>query len=272
MNSRLPLFSIVTVCLNPGQELPKTVASVLSQDFPDFEYVIKDGVSQDGTEHNSYADPRVTFISQADTGIYDAMNQALALCSGRYVNFLNAGDSFANPHVLGEVARVLDENQYPDVAYVDRYNEKFEAVTHYPSALSPWFLFRKPICHQALFVSHRTLSKMGGFDTTFRIFADYDLLLKSLLVEKAYHVHCPLVGVNYQDGGVSSAPKNRRLKQEELRRLRGTYFNRRQRFFYGIVSSSTLPGLRVRLMHQQRVPWLSRVILSLTQLVEKIRQ
>ena len=272
MDSQLPFFSIVTVCLNPGEDLPRTVTSVLFQDFHHYEYIIKDGLSQDGTERSHYADPRVSFISQADTGIFDAMNQALELCNGRYVNFLNAGDSFANQHVLSEVARFLIENQYPDIAYVDRYNERFDAVTQYPTELGPWYLFRKPVCHQALFVSRSFLLRLGGFDTTFPILADYDLLLNLLLAENASHIHCPMVGVNYQDGGNSSAPRNQRLKHDEVRRLRETYFSRRQRFFYGIIWRSTLPGLRVQLVHQQRLPWLRKALVSFTQLVEKVQR
>jgi glycosyltransferase involved in cell wall biosynthesis len=260
MGTQLPLFSIVTVCLNPGQDLAKTVGSILAQDYRPFESVIKDGLSQDGTQDFACSDPRVTFVSQADGGIYDAMNQALDLCRGRYVNFLNAGDTFRVRHALSRVADLLEEHAYPDMVYVDRYNEKLDAVTHYPPSLSPWYLFRRPVCHQALFVKRSLLLCVGGFDTTFRIFADYDVLMKLVLAKKASHVHCPLVAVSYKDDGVSSAPRNRRQKLNELQRLREAHFTRTQRLLYGIIWRGTLPGIRIRLVHQDRIRCLRRVL------------
>jgi len=260
MDSQLPFFSIVTVCLNPGKDLPKTVESILAQDYRHFESVIKDGLSQDGTKDFDCSDPRVTFVSRPDGSIYDAMNQALDLCSGHYVNFLNTGDTFRVRNVLSEVADLLEEHAYPDMVYVDRYNEKLDAVTHYPPSLSPWYLFRKPVCHQALFVKRSILLSMGGFDTTFRIFADYDVLLKLLLAKKASYIHCPVVGVNYKDDGVSSEPRNRRQKLNELRRLRKAYFTRTQRVLYGIIWRSTLPGIRIQLVYQDRIRWLRKLL------------
>lgn len=260
MNTRQPLFSIVTVCLNPGKDLPRTVESVLSQDFADFEYIIKDGVSQDGTEGFECSDPRVTFVSQPDGGIYDAMNQALALCRGRYINFMNTGDTLRISDALSAVARLLKTTAYPDIAYVDRYNEKLDIVTHYPASLTPWYLFRRPVCHQALFVKRSLLLRLGGFDTRYRILADYDVLIKLALVEKASHVHCPLVAVTYKDDGVSSDPRNRRQKLDEVKRLRRAHFSLLQRCIYGALWQATLPAVRIRLIQQRQIPWLRRAL------------
>lgn len=254
------LFSIVTVCLNPGKDLSRTVKSVLSQDYGNFEYIIKDGLSEDGTTEFSCSDPRVSFVSQADEGIYDAMNQALELCSGKYVNFLNAGDTFRVNDTLSEAANLLEEEEYPPIVYVDRYNEKLDAVTHYPSTLSPWYLFRRPVCHQALFVRRRLLSRVGGFDTSFRILADYDVLLNLVLEKQVRYAHCPIIGVSYQDDGMSSNPENREQKMSEVQRLRKRYFPWIQRMVYSIIWRGTLPGVRIRLVRQEQFPWLRKML------------
>lgn len=259
---QLPLFSIVTVCLNPGEDLLKTVRSVLSQEYDGFEYIIKDGLSDDETRHFDCSDCRLNFVSQPDEGIYDAMNQALKLCKGRYVLFLNAGDALYLPSALSEVADLLRREEYPDFAYVDRYNEKMDVVTRYPFPLSAWFLFRRPVCHQALFVKRDTLLLLGGFDTDLQLLADYDVLMNLVLEKKARYAHCPIVGVSYKDDGVSSDLGNRRQKMSELRQLRETYYTPLQRMIYGLAWRATLPELRVRLLHQIHFSWLRRILYS----------
>lgn len=261
MDTQQPLFSIVTVCLNPGPDLPKTVESVISQDFDAFEYLIKDGLSQDGTEGFECSDPRVHFVSRPDGGIYGAMNQALGLCKGQYVNFLNAGDTFRVCNALSEVARALEAEDYPDMVYTDRYNERLDVVTRYPASLTPWYLFRRPVCHQTLFVKRSILLDIGGFDTSFRILADYDVLMKLVLERKVSYVHCPIVAVSYKDNGISSASRNRLRKLDELRRLRKAHFTGRQRLLYSLLWRSTLPGVRIRLVQQDRVRWLRELFL-----------
>lgn len=261
IDMRLPLFSIITVSLNPGEDLGKTVESVLSQEFDCFEYVIKDGLSQDGTRTFTCSDPRVKFVSQPDNGIYDAMDQALGLCRGQYVNFLNAGDTFRVLNALSAVADcLLEEQDFPDLVYVDMFNEKLDVIMHYPPSLGPWYLFRRPVCHQAVFVKRDVLLSVGGFDTSFRILADYDVLMKLVLARKASHAHCPIVAVNYKDDGMSSDPRNRLQKLNEVQRLRESYFTGMQRVFYGILWRSTLPGVRIRLVHQGRIRWLRRLL------------
>lgn len=266
-----PLFSIVTVCLNPGKDLDRTVESVLSQDFDCFEYVIKDGLSQDGTRIFDCSDARVRFVSQPDRGIYDAMNQALGLCRGQYVNFLNAGDTFRVRNALSAVADCLEAQDFPDLVYVNRYNEMLEEISHYPPSLSPWFLFRKPVCHQAEFVKRSALLSIGGFDTGIPVMADYDALLKLVLNKKVRHGVCPIVAVNYQDDGNSSNPKNHLQKMREHQQFRRTYFTWMQRILFGIAYHGTLPGIRMRLMQQGWFRWLRRLLLPLTNLPREKR-
>jgi hypothetical protein len=80
------------------------------------------------------------------------------------------------------------------------------------------------------------------------------------LANKASHLHCPIVGVAYQDDGVSSDRRNHLRKQNELRRLRKAHFTRTQRLLYGIIWRGTLPGIRIRLVHQDRIRCLRRVL------------
>ena len=85
-------FSIITVCLNAGQGLLDTVARTLSQTYENFEIIVKDGGSEDGSLEKLPMDARIRVVTRQDTGIYDAMNQGIAEARGDYLIFMNCGD------------------------------------------------------------------------------------------------------------------------------------------------------------------------------------
>lgn len=105
-----PCVSVITVCRNALQGLNKTADSVLSQSAENFEWIIVDGASEDGTRNflEALEKPWINWISEADTGIYDAMNKGLAMARGNWVWFMNAGDRFYDKHTLGLLNNVDD--------------------------------------------------------------------------------------------------------------------------------------------------------------------
>lgn len=107
MREQVPFFSVIIVALNPGNALRHTLDSVLQQSFGDFEVLIKDGGSTDGSLEQLPSDSRIRVLQQPDSGIFDAMNQAVAAVRGRFVHFLNCGDTFANAAVLQSAALSL---------------------------------------------------------------------------------------------------------------------------------------------------------------------
>ena len=94
------MFSIITVCLNAGDDLILTIESALNQTYSDFEIIVKDGFSTDGSVEMIPKDDRIRLIQKKDNGIYDAMNQGIEVASGQYIIFMNAGDKFYNNKVL----------------------------------------------------------------------------------------------------------------------------------------------------------------------------
>lgn len=108
-----PLFAIITATYNASDTLPITLASVDEQSFNDYEHVIIDGASIDGTVSivRNATNPRRRIISEPDKGLYDAMNKGIAATSGRYLIFLNAGDKFHAADTLGTLARAIKENR-----------------------------------------------------------------------------------------------------------------------------------------------------------------
>ena len=104
-------FSIVVVCLNPGEKLLKTVQSVLNQKYGNYEIVVKDGGSTDGSLEQLPADSRIRVYTRPDSGIYDAMNQAMSYVTGQFVQFLNCGDLLHDDMVLEQLAVVMERKR-----------------------------------------------------------------------------------------------------------------------------------------------------------------
>ena len=183
----MALFSIITTCRNAEEGIEKTIRSVLSQDFRDFEYIIMDGFSTDETfqiassfrEAFENADIPYLLFQEADHGIYEGMNHAVAHASGDYVNFMNADDVLFDPQTLTKIAQKVmasgDKNTRPGLFYGDAVAIEFGQTYHYAKDLS--LIERKmPFSHQSVFAA-RELLLAHPFRETFRIGADYDFLL-----------------------------------------------------------------------------------------------
>lgn len=168
-----PKISVITVCRNAAELIEATIQSVLNQKYDNIEYVIIDGASTDGTQDivNKYSDRIAYFVSEPDKGIYDAMNKGLSHATGEWVNFMNAGDTFADDKVLTDL---FDGKVYGDEIKVIGGNTKNvfadrEEIHHAEHAeIIPQ---RLPFSHQASFVR----KEVCRFDTKYRIAADYNL-------------------------------------------------------------------------------------------------
>ena len=191
MNNERKLFSVVTICRNEENNIEKTLKSILNQNSMNYEYVIIDGDSTDGTkkiienylEQFNKKDIKVTFISEKDSGIYDAMNKSLNYISGRWTIFINGGDEFIDDEILVKVENVIfDEIDvlYGDVVLFDNGHYKY-----LPAGEINEITYKNPICHQSVFTRTEIL-KEYRFDTNYRIVSDYDLFLRLYLNKKNF--------------------------------------------------------------------------------------
>ena len=167
-------FSIIIVTLNAGSKLEETVKSALSQTYKDYEILIKDGASSDGSldflkELNA---PNIRVVSRKDTSIYDAMNQAVSECLGDYYIFMNTGDLFASNKVLAAVAK-YQAGHSSDIIYGDMRRSDQDVIIPYPDRLTDFGLYRNVPCHQVCFYNKRLFSQRG-YDTSFKVRSDYD--------------------------------------------------------------------------------------------------
>jgi glycosyltransferase involved in cell wall biosynthesis len=227
-------FSIITVVLNPSTEdLHNTVISVLEQKEQDWELIIKDGGSDTQCLASIPSDPRIRLITRADSGIFDAMNQAIDLAGGRLICFLNAGDSFYDSWALSHVAEGIDSSPQADFIYGDVAKPSSRSgFERYSNRLTKSYLFGHMICHQAWFVSKRYYDRPERYETDLPTGGDGRFLLRMVLQRKVAYRHIGRVIVSYKGGGVSQRPANIRAAvtwRDEL--VRSIFTATEYRFF-----------------------------------------
>lgn len=197
--------SIITVCFNAEKTLESTMRSILEQDYKDFEYIIIDGGSTDGTIDiiNRYKDRLAYWISEPDNGIYDAMNKGLRHVTGSWVNFMNAGDSFICKDVLSNIfALTIPANM--NVIYgatLSKYQWGNYIIS--PDTIDS-LKCSMPFCHQSSFVRAEILTEFQ-FDISLKISADFKLF--NLIYGKypnSFHRYDGIIAIFDAQEGVSS--------------------------------------------------------------------
>lgn len=244
----MALFSLLTVCLNPGEKLRGTIESALMQTCGDFELLIKDGGSTDGSLDavaDLLEDPRIRVIPKKDTGIYDAMNQAVKEAAGRYVFFLNCGDRLYDETVLEKVAdeaKRFDQGErlilYGNVVWKEK-----KALITPPSKITGFTCYRNVPCHQACFYDV-SLCKEKPFETQYKIRGDYEHFLWCHYVGHAREEYVNLTVAEYEGGGFSESKKNQQRSKREHREITKKYMGKAELFRYRACMALTLAPLR----------------------------
>jgi putative colanic acid biosynthesis glycosyltransferase len=203
------MFSIITVTYNNLEGLIKTSQSVMEQTFEDFEWIVVDGGSTDGTVQflRSFDRRKIKWLSENDNGIYDAMNKGLRLSCRDYCIFMNAGDRFYDPSVLMEVSSAIDLDR-PCIVYGDSC-EATENKRWYKPARSPRSNFYVMFTHhQAIFYLRKELG--SGYDLSYRFSADWALTTRILNNPTAQILHYPRTVCLFERGGVSQRHAHRK--------------------------------------------------------------
>lgn len=214
-----PLISVITVTFNAEKVIGKTLKSLKNQSFRDFEHIVVDGASTDQTLELVRKSGKSVVLSEPDNGLYDAMNKGLKLAKGRYVIFLNAGDSFHSENTLekyGKEASTGVDIIYGDTDIVDLTGAKISR--RHLSA--PAKLTKKSfsegmlICHQAFMVKKDLAPK---YDIKYKFSADYDWCVKC--IENSTdnnHANLKEVTIDYLSDGLTDKNKWKSLKERFL--------------------------------------------------------
>lgn len=208
-------ISVVTAVFNRQKTVGQALDSVLAQSYPIIESIVIDGGSKDGTLAvlESYRARLNILISEPDHGIYDALNKGIKHSTGDVIGFLHADDVFDNNEVIAKVALVFMDPTvdavYGDLVYV-RHDDIGQVIRYWKSGLYDDAALARGWMppHPTFYVRRSVYERLGGFDTRYRIAADYDTVLRFLAVGKICAAYIPEVLVRMRAGGIS----NRSLK------------------------------------------------------------
>lgn len=203
MNNNRPKITVITVAFNACKALMNTMQSIDNQDYPNLEYIVVDGNSADNTVENlrAYKGKLDRWVSESDKGIYDAMNKGVAMATGDYCIFMNAGDCFANGTVVSDAVKQFNDS---DVIYGDIIkNNKIK------TSLSPRNCHKMYYCHQAVFTRTACLKEFP-FDSSHRFSADFKQA-KQMFLSKKKFLQLNLVIADFDTSGISNVQRSKGL-------------------------------------------------------------
>ena len=260
-------FSIIVVCCNAGEKLEKTIASIRRQTEDDYEIIVQDGLSTDGSVERLSAEADLKLFRERDEGIYDAMNRAVSHAAGKYLFFLNCGDYFADEEVLAAVKKEIEKSDRtlsqdglqkqgtgrrrpPRIFYGNIKERATGAYVMSNPVIDDFACYRNVPCHQACFYDRRLLVKRG-FRTCYRVRADYEHFLWCYYKARAAMVYMPLTVASYEGEGFSENKENRKRSTVEHAHIVKKYMSRGQIFKYRLVMIMTLAPLRTFLAENE---------------------
>jgi len=193
-------ISILTPSFNAGRDIDDAIQSVITQDYNNWEHIIVDGGSTDETCEILQRYSHLKWTSEPDRGIYDAMNKAIDLSVGDWVYFLGADDRL-RPGALKLIAKAIEDTD-ADVVYGDVWSTRFGG--RHDGPFDAQKLFRKNICHQAIFFKKEIFQRTGPFNIRYKSHADWDHNFKWFLSRTIKHQYVDCIIADYADGGYSS--------------------------------------------------------------------
>lgn len=202
MTADRPTFSVILPTFRAADKLPASLDSVLRRQPPVAEVIVVDGASADGTDdvietYRREFPNRISYKSEKDQGVYDAMNKGIRLASGRYLYFLGAGDVLRDG-VLGAVADALPPN---DRALV--YGDVMWGENFYGGAFTKARLRFNNVCHQAIFYGREVFDLVGDYNLKYKTQADQELNYRCFGNRHVLKKHLPLLVADYEGGGMS---------------------------------------------------------------------
>lgn len=239
-------ISVITATYNSGRTISDTLESVLRQTYSDVELIVVDGASRDDTmdvvrRYEPRFGGRMHWTSEPDRGIYDAMNKGIARATGDVIGILNSDDFYTSDTVLERVAEAMAGGNvdavYGDIHYV-RDGDLHKCVRYYSSRPFRRGLMRLGFmpAHPSFYCRREVYERCGTFDTTYRVAADFENLLRLIYVNRIRTRYLPVDFVTMRTGGASTSglSSHRQIMRDHLRALRSN----------GVWSCTPLLGLR----------------------------
>ncbi|MBA3665086.1 MAG: glycosyltransferase [Bacteroidetes bacterium] len=234
--------SIITINLNNAEGLERTIKSVAAQVTGDFEFIIVDGASSDNSANviEKWLNVITSYVSEKDSGIYEAMNKGIKMSCGEYLLFLNSGDYLAGAHVLESVIPLLDTEDVIGGKIIKLVDGKEHIIDSPPAITIDWFL-DVSLHHQATFVRRSLFEAHGYYNETYRLGGDYEFFVRTLLKERGTYKNIPKVVCYFPADGISNQQKWLKINSEEKERTWNMHFGKTVRETieaYGALRSS----------------------------------
>lgn len=225
-------ISIITATFNSASTVRDTFDSVLNQTYKDIEYIVVDGLSKDNTveiikEYEPKFNGRMRWISEKDKGLYDAMNKGIAMATGDVVGILNSDDFYTANDSLEVIARTLEESGadavYGDIHFVNN-KDLGKCVRYYSSAIfKRWLMLIGLIpAHPTFYCKREVYTKYGSFDTSYKIGADFESLLRYIYINRIKTKYVKKDFVTMRTGGASteSFESRKQIMRDHLRAMK----------------------------------------------------
>jgi len=210
-------ISIITVNYNDNSGLQKTIKSVLNQSLRNFEFIIIDGNSNDGSKEflQQNTDQSIRWVSEPDRGIYHAMNKGIKMATGQYLLFLNSGDILFDNEVIKQVDIKIDGTYgiyYGDIIFAEHKQQK---KVVFPDTLSFTFFFKQSLSHQASFIKKTLFDEIFPYNEDFKIVSDWEFFIYAICKKNVSYKHLNILTTIYDGNGISSNSDNLKLMYQE---------------------------------------------------------
>lgn len=220
------IISIITINYNDKSGLSKTIESVKNQSFKDFEFIIIDGGSTDGSTDLIEQNKQIIthWVSEKDTGVFNAMNKGIKVATGNFVIFMNGGDCFYNEKVLEEVNQLLTPEY--DIYYGDNYkvSPNSKRLKTYPEKLNFSFFYSSSINHQSTFIRKSLFEDHFYYNENYKIASDWEFFVYTICYKNVPYKYLKKTIAIYDFTGISSNQKFSDLFISEKKQSIQKYF------------------------------------------------
>lgn len=222
----VPRLTIITVNLNNKNGLQKTIQSVIKQTYENYEYILIDGASEDGSVDviRQYNSKIKLWISEPDEGIYNAMNKGIKKANGDYCLFLNSGDYLIDSTILDKIFNKGVQNDiiYGDLLIVDKSNDWIKT---YPDKLSFDYFLKDTLPHPATFIKRKILDELGYFNEDNFIVSDWEFFTLAICKYNCTYNHVDFVISGFGTDGICSLAENQDLINKEKDKVLSSDFS-----------------------------------------------
>lgn len=254
-------LSIITINYNNVIGLERTIKSVTAHNQADFEYIVIDGGSSDGSIDviEEYKEKIDYWESKSDRGIYHAMNKGIRAAKGEYLLFMNSGDEINPSSNFQDIIKVLDTGEDILIFNIEVRGTNSSYIRTYPDKIDFLYLLYCSISHQGTFIKRIKLLEYGGYNEKMKITADWAYFLDAIcFLGHSYRYEPQYFAIYYLDG-ISSSPENARLMMQEQRKHVADHYPHLSSIFQAIDELETKKNIIDRLRKSRSIRVLKKL-------------